>query len=173
MEKKDYIVHGIWFDPRLYNETIQKSPMYRDRISFVAGYLSRQLFLTDEEVAALGMDERFGTIPFRLVTELAIRLTSFGFEKKYGVHHEVVDGRQVAMEVENLEYGRIPKEKMTPIHHEYIALWAEELEKLFGEVKGMKRQFPREAYEKPAAEKPAGKKNTLQDSMDELFKNSH
>ena len=41
MEKKDYIVHGIWFDPKLYNETVQKSPMYRDRISFVASYLSR------------------------------------------------------------------------------------------------------------------------------------
>ncbi len=130
-----------------------------------------QLFITQEEVAALGMDERFGTIPFRLVTELAIRLTSFDFEKKYGVHHEVVDGRQVAMEVEDLEYGRIPEEKMTPIHHEYIALWAEEMEKLFGKIKEMRMQFPKEAYNPPSAQPaPQQKDRTMQDEMNDLFK---
>ena len=40
MKKKDYIVHGIWFDPKLFNETIQKSPNYKAMVSKLASYFT-------------------------------------------------------------------------------------------------------------------------------------
>lgn len=163
------------FDLSQWNEDILNSPGYRDRVALTMTMLRQQLFLTEEEIQSLNLEEKWKKIPTKLVVGLAVRCLSYDFKEKYSVDYNAkgINVRQIAGDVEDLEYSRMQREKMTPIQNEYIALWAEELEKLFGEVKERKRQFPPQAYQQQTTQRPTTEEKTgpsLQDRMSELFK---
>lgn len=177
METLGNVGRSFRFDLDAYKKSILASSGYRERVEFTVRYLSDQLLLTEDEIKSLALEERLGVIPVRLVFDLAVRCMSYEFGGKYHISYTEVDIRDVARAIEDLEYHRVPKEKMTPIHHEYIALWAGKLENIFGEVKTMKRQFQPEAYQapsKPIMEKPVPQEQRkappLQEEMDRLFK---
>ncbi|MBI4177728.1 MAG: hypothetical protein HY516_05200 [Candidatus Aenigmarchaeota archaeon] len=148
-----------------YNARIGESKGYKGRMSFTRSYLQSQLFLSDDEISALKLEERFKPLPMRLLVELSVSLISYEFGKTYGVNYTEVNPTQVMRDIEELENGNVKTADMKPVHKEYISLWARELKKLFGEVEEMKRQFPPQAYETQTKKGP-----TMQESMDELFR---
>ncbi|MBI4168208.1 MAG: hypothetical protein HY515_04600 [Candidatus Aenigmarchaeota archaeon] len=142
----------------VYNRRVGQSPGYRSRIDSTKTYLRDQLLLTEEEVTKLDIEERFRLIPFQLVVRIATAHMSHEFQQKYG--YIEIDPGKIAKDVEDLEYGRVPKESMTPVQHEYISLWAGKLKDLFSEIEQEKRRFTEEK-----------KESDMNDRMNELFRN--
>lgn len=159
-----------------YLQSIRESPGYRNFVSSTMLYLQTQFHLTDEELKTLAVEERLSKIPMRIITDMAVRCLSHQFGTKYGINYTQIDVGQIAMNIEDLEYERVPKDKMTPIHQEWDALKAEAVEAILGDVKTTKRQFPPEAYTQPTREAPKVQPiqeqptdMTLQDDINKLL----
>lgn len=142
----EWMEHGIRFEPGLYNKSIRESPGYKGRVESLFARLRDNYLLADEQIESLHIEQRTGMIPFRLLVDLAIRISSFGFKDKHGMNYPLVDAIQAAHEIGSLENGRVERGKTTPVQDEYLALWAAEEEKIYAEVKEMKRHFPPQAY---------------------------
>ena len=167
-----YVPRNAGSDIAQYNQRVNESPGYKNRVDFTTQYLRDQLFLTEDEIESLGIEERFRRLPFRLIVGLTVRSLSSKFKNRHGVNYTDIDAGKLADEILDFEYGRVPREEMKPVHHEYVSMWAEELEKLFGKIKANKRQFPSEAY--PKTEDPVyqEKEPTLQEQIDRLLEGS-
>ncbi len=125
-----------------FNKKILDSPGYKSRVQQIRNFLSDQMFLTDEEIDSLGIDQRFRTVPFKMVVGLVHYVKFHARKNNYGFNlNEDIKVWEIAEQIEDLEDMKVPKESMTPLQSEYISLWASELQQLFLQVSQMKSRF--------------------------------